>query len=274
MINMEFITGNNFKENCNFCFDETGINRVIREPRLNEIPKYFISLETLTIESFFSQHKPNTEFIIVTHNSDKHIDNSFLEYLNDDLLIKWYGQNIDFVHPKLESIPIGIANQKWPHGDVLKINNVINQNNKKEKLVYSNFQTWTNPNERNYCLNQINNKGIINSHHTNFDVYLNELSSSFFMISPKGNGVDCHRNWEAIYCGCIPIVLDNYFTRNIYKDLPVLPRKTVQRGDVCMNNKALEVLHYDSNNIYLGTTRPNDDGEPEDHTIEFKTFML
>ena len=42
-----------------------------------------------------------------------------------------------------------------------------------------------------------------------------------------------------------------------------------------MNNEAFEVLHYDSNNIYLGTTRPNDDGEPVDHTIdiEFKTFM-
>jgi hypothetical protein len=42
-----------------------------------------------------------------------------------------------------------------------------------------------------------------------------------------------------------------------------------------MHNEAFEVLHYDSNNIYLGTTRPNNDGEPEDHTIdiEFKTFM-
>ena len=61
----------------------------------------------------------------------------------------------------------------------------------------------------------------------------------------------------------------------IYKDLPVIARKTVQRGEVFMNNEAFEVLHYDSNNIYLGTTRPNDDGEPEDHTIdiEFKTFM-
>jgi hypothetical protein len=41
-----------------------------------------------------------------------------------------------------------------------------------------------------------------------------------------------------------------------------------------MNNEAFEALHYDSNNIYLGTTRPNE-GEPEDHTIdiEFKAFM-
>jgi hypothetical protein len=41
----------------------------------------------------------------------------------------------------------------------------------------------------------------------------------------------------------------------IYKDLPVISRKTVQRGEVCINNEAFEVLHYDSDNIYLGTNR-------------------
>ena len=27
-----------------------------------------------------------------------------------------------------------------------------------------------------------------------------------FVISPHGNGLDCHRTWEAIALGCIPIV--------------------------------------------------------------------
>jgi hypothetical protein len=61
----------------------------------------------------------------------------------------------------------------------------------------------------------------------------------------------------------------------IYEELPVIARKTVQPGEVCMNNEAFEELHYDRNKNYLGTKRPNDDGEPEDHTIdiEFKAFM-
>jgi ATP-dependent exoDNAse (exonuclease V) alpha subunit len=54
----------------------------------------------------------------------------------------------------------------------------------------------------------------------------------------------------------------------IYKDLPVIARKTANKGDVCMNNETFEVLDYDDNNIYLGTTRPNDDGEAECHSIE------
>ena len=34
-----------------------------------------------------------------------------------------------------------------------------------------------------------------------------------FIASPEGNGIDCHRTWEAIYLGLIPIVNDNYLNR-------------------------------------------------------------
>ena len=60
----------------------------------------------------------------------------------------------------------------------------------------------------------------------------------------------------------------------IYKDLPVTSRKTKKKGDVCMNSEAFEVLHNVENSIHLGTTRSNDNGEPERHSIdvEFKDF--
>jgi hypothetical protein len=35
-------------------------------------------------------------------------------------------------------------------------------------------------------------------------------------------GIDCHRNWEILYLGRIPIVEDNYFVNEIYGDLPVI----------------------------------------------------
>jgi hypothetical protein len=42
-----------------------------------------------------------------------------------------------------------------------------------------------------------------------------------FVASPFGNGVDCHRTWEALCCGAIPIIRGN-FLKDIYDDLPVL----------------------------------------------------
>ena len=42
-----------------------------------------------------------------------------------------------------------------------------------------------------------------------------------FVLSPFGNGMDCHRTWEALLCGCIPIVKTSVF-RELFDELPVL----------------------------------------------------
>jgi hypothetical protein len=42
-----------------------------------------------------------------------------------------------------------------------------------------------------------------------------------FVISPHGNGYDCHRLWEALVLGCIPIVKTSCLDE-LYEDLPVL----------------------------------------------------
>jgi hypothetical protein len=42
-----------------------------------------------------------------------------------------------------------------------------------------------------------------------------------FVISPHGNGLDCHRTWEALVLGCIPIVKASSIDC-VYENLPVL----------------------------------------------------
>jgi len=36
--------------------------------------------------------------------------------------------------------------------------------------------------------------------------YFDELKKHRFVVSPAGNGLDCHATWEALLAGCIPIV--------------------------------------------------------------------
>jgi len=47
------------------------------------------------------------------------------------------------------------------------------------------------------------------------------LSRYKFILSPRGAGLDCHRTWEAMYVGTIPIVLSSSID-SIYEGLPVL----------------------------------------------------
>ena len=52
--------------------------------------------------------------------------------------------------------------------------------------------------------------------------YLADMGSHKFVASPEGNGADCHRTWEALMLGCIPIVKRTYMGRDLYGGLPVL----------------------------------------------------
>lgn len=70
-------------------------------------------------------------------------------------------------------------------------------------------------------LKTISKNGIRNRF-TSIKKFFHNLSEHKFTISPEGNGIDCHRHYEAILCGCIPIVEENEHMRRKYKDLPVL----------------------------------------------------
>jgi len=37
------------------------------------------------------------------------------------------------------------------------------------------------------------------------------MQKTLFVPSPAGNGLDCHRTWEALYLGCVPVVLAKDF---------------------------------------------------------------
>ena len=54
-----------------------------------------------------------------------------------------------------------------------------------------------------------------------FAEYLAQLASAYFCISPRGNGLDCHRTWEALYLGTIPVVTRSALTDH-FSDIPMV----------------------------------------------------
>jgi hypothetical protein len=65
---------------------------------------------------------------------------------------------------------------------------------------------------------------IINTF-TSYHDYFRSLPNYKFVISPEGNGIDCHRHYEALMAGCIPIVEDNPQIREKYAGCPILYTK-------------------------------------------------
>jgi len=54
------------------------------------------------------------------------------------------------------------------------------------------------------------------------EAYFDALPHYQFVISPEGNGIDCHRHYEALMAGCIPIVEDHEGIREKYRGCPIL----------------------------------------------------
>lgn len=73
-------------------------------------------------------------------------------------------------------------------------------------------------------LDTLERRGIHNSL-TTPDKFLNTLGSSAFVISPEGNGIDCHRHYEALIMGAIPIVEYSALVAFKYQGCPVLYTK-------------------------------------------------
>ena len=74
---------------------------------------------------------------------------------------------------------------------------------------------------RSSILQSIQAAGIPN-YRVDHSYYYEALPKYKFVISPEGNGIDCHRHYEALLAGCIPILERNPLTEGKYKGCPVL----------------------------------------------------
>lgn len=147
-------------------------------------------------------------FVLLTHNCDHNIEDSdTTRYLLESPNLKrWYAQNVCISHEKLRILPIGMANDQWPHGNTSSI--IENLNTPKTKKVYFNFNISTNEQKRIECYNTLRLK-LSPEPTVSPQQYHSILAQYEFCICPEGNGVDTHRFWEALYLKCIPIVLQS-----------------------------------------------------------------
>ena len=167
-------------------------------------------------------------FTLVSHNEDTNITDEFKSLVESPLLVRWFAQNNMIIHPKLEFIPIGIANEMWPHGNVSTLLAISQYSSSLTKInnIYFYFSLHTNKLAREQCKSIIESKGLVFGEHLDHINYLILLSTCKFAICPEGNGIDCHRTWECYYLGVIPILLENSFTLQLQKYLPCILLKS------------------------------------------------
>jgi hypothetical protein len=170
---------------------------------------------------------------LITHNSDYYVCDGAtndIMGINVDTFTcyrKWYAQNSYSKNPKLIPIPIGFENKKWEiiFGPKTKYMNRVSMNKKYlTDLVYYNCNQNTNFKDRKECYDFSINTNYVNIDKPNLSYidYLKKIQQHKFILSPKGNGLDCHRTWEILKLKRVPILKRQGQLERLYSNMPVL----------------------------------------------------
>ena len=201
--------------------------------------QYFVSLIL---------NKINHKFILVTGTSIKTcpvevLDQiSFFKLINNKYLIRWCSQNnVIKNYPSIIQIPLGldyhavyndtkkwekIADGKSPVDQEKFMINVIHNSKpfyERINKIYVNFEISADRfGQSKDCLKKIS-PFLLEMYQQKLkrtQTWINTTKYTF-VLSPYGQGMDCHRTWEALILGSIPILKSTEFV-NMFKDLPVL----------------------------------------------------
>lgn len=211
------------------------------------------------LPSFVNKVLPFIElpFKLLTNNSDCTLPDDYQSesdiILNNPLLTTWFSQNCIGTHPKLVRIPIGLDyhsmrpnpgerkrmawesknNHEWgtkkhpteQELDLITLKNSSKPYIEREIRAYANFQftIWTRYGkiDRKDAIEKISKDLVFyQPYKATRDVCWKNMVRCAFVVSPQGNGLDCHRTWEALALGCIPIVKTSGLDP-LFDDLPV-----------------------------------------------------
>lgn len=174
---------------------------------------------------FIEEYKKN--IVLVTHNADTNIGPLQVNGLPTNV-VHWFAQNALVIDDRVTPIPIGLER---PGVGMSSDYEAIFQEREKrkirkpEKRFLLSMNPNTNPSLRIPLLQQlleIRDVTVVNG--LSFTDYLDEVANHEFVISPPGNGYDCHRTWEALYVGVRPIVwfAGNALSTGYFGYLPVI----------------------------------------------------
>lgn len=228
-----WIQGDQFKYLCDYTYSPDVKNRDDYDKLANtlDLSKLkdvnLVYTHTMYAKQLFEFiRNSDKKFVIVTHNSDENVTEEHSQLLPSNV-IKWFTTNVNVIDPRIESIPIGLENNRWfKRENKIEImqRRLAGDHFRYKRLLYINHNVKTNTKER--LLPYTFFKGLDwvtiedGKNGNNFTNYIENIDSHRFVLCPEGNGIDTHRLWESLYMGARPIVKKNVNTL-FYKDLPI-----------------------------------------------------
>ena len=168
---------------------------------------------------------PMMKFIIFTNLEDTPIDEDIFNCIPDNVLCISAINAIEY-GGKVIPAPYGVQRKMTPNDDhIERLKNAMktNVNASEAKLLYVNHNDNSHP-ERLGIKDLFRDEYWANVDEKRVDYYhfLLNLANHKFIVCPRGNAIDCHRNWEVLYMRRVPVMKRDAYLEELYKDYPVL----------------------------------------------------
>ena len=184
-----------------------------------------IFCKTDFVHNLFELLKDNNfSHTLITHHSDYSIDETYYSK-KPTCIKKWLCINPAIFNDTIIPLPLGVKTHKGAYLEPQYRSEWFSENvnnlraNEKSDAIFCNWNC-TNKN-RHGIIENLRHLNLSINENQPFEQYIQSMSKCKFVISPPGNGIDCHRTWEALYVGSMPIVLKNKIYDN-WIDLPIM----------------------------------------------------
>lgn len=256
-----WICGDNFRCLANHVIDHEARAKLYTWENVNAGQIVYVQTDALPA-FFQCEDRISEPYVLVSHNSDltpdQLVDYHTVVWpaLQRGCLQAWFGlympeewmENPTAMN-RLERLPLGIAPRMWTltEGFETYVCELLHQHqhqaprrtdsktaliDQRLPLIHKKHPPWqvfccwnqaNCPTARSEALRVLKDSKVAAVHsYGDFAAYLEQMSRYTFAASPRGNGPDCYRTWEAIALGVFPIVISNPNLDPLYQDLPVL----------------------------------------------------
>jgi hypothetical protein len=150
-------------------------------------------------------------------------DDPFIDDIADDFpCVKyWFAINCESLRDNVEAMPFGqsIGSTQRTTGSIAEINRLIATEKMIDNEIFVCFSD--NDPDRAKAKEILRGKSFATvSENLPMGKFFNNIYRHSFMVSPRGNGIDCCRTWETLYLRSYPIV-KRHTVYNHFSDMPI-----------------------------------------------------
>ena len=167
---------------------------------------------------------PDMKFIIFTNLEDTPTDEYIFDSIPDNV-IRICAVNAVSHGGKVVAAPYGVQRRMTPADNRIEIlkEQMKESVSDAHKLLHVNINEDSHS-ERKGLRDRFKNYSwtVVDTGRVDYSTFLERMRSCKFVLCPRGNAIDCHRNWEVLYMRRVPVMKRTPYLEHLFKDYPVL----------------------------------------------------